>query len=76
MKPEAEIRSHIESLRTCQQIPCGCKGTAHAHECIAGGKMMKAVEMSLLWALGENPAHEEMVADLRRAADDYKTSLN
>lgn len=62
MKTEAEIRAHVEALKAARSSPCDCGGSRHAIECAIGGRMLDAEIEGLLWALGESPRHEAMVA--------------
>jgi acetylornithine deacetylase/succinyl-diaminopimelate desuccinylase-like protein len=76
MKPEAEIRRHLEDLRTCVQIPCACAGGRHEMKCLIGAKMMTATIETLEWALGENPGMDELVEHLAKGAADFRLENN
>jgi hypothetical protein len=65
VKTADEIRRHRDDLRVAMSMPCKCAGTRHAEKCVRGGCMMKAVEETLSWVLGENDGLQRMVDRMR-----------
>lgn len=67
MKSEKEIRKHMNAIRKCMALPCGCTGTVHEAECIIGLRMMKATSETLAWLLNENPGMDRLVERMEYA---------